>query len=171
MVRRSFVELVNAAAEFWVVVGCPAQFSIRSALRRCGVLEWSQVRLRPRRRRKGPPSHERCGGATRRGRSVYPVFARQWAFLPHHGVGLGVHAAEAMAARPAASMAVAAIGIRRASEVARFSLDDARVHSDAGVVDLAVRNQKNDQYGLGELPHFLEAPSWGAACPVRLLSG
>ena len=76
-----------------------------------------------------------------------------------------------MAARTAASLAIAFFGIRRASEVAKLSVGDVQVGTEEGVVDLKVNRQKNDPFGLGQLPYLLAAKSWQEACPVRLPSG
>ena len=67
-----------------------------------------------------------------------------------------------MAARTAASLAIAFFGIRRASEVAKLSVGDVQVGTEEGVVDLKVNRQKNDPFGLGQLPYLLAARSWPA---------
>ena len=76
-----------------------------------------------------------------------------------------------MALRAAATIAVSSLGVRRVSEVAQHSTDDVRVDVDAGFTDLVAKRQKNDQLGLGQLPHLMVIEAWGEACPVRLLSG
>ena len=52
-------------------------------------------------------------------------------------------------------------GIRRASGVARLSVSDVKTDSDAGALEPKVSRQNNDQYGFGQLSHFLEVQSWG----------
>ena len=66
---------------------------------------------------------------------------------------------------------MASFWIRRASEAARSSVGDVKVDIEAGAVDLRASRQKNEQYGLGQLPQLLEAQYRGETCPVRLHSG
>ena len=97
-----------------------------------------------------------------------------------HAVGSGFisspgcwrgYAFEGRDGRPsAAPMTVVPSGIRRASGIARRASGDVKLDTEAGVVSRSVNRQKNDQYGLGPLPHQLEVRPWGDSCPVRLLS-
>ena len=84
---------------------------------------------------------------------------------------MGVHREGAVAVRTAAPMAVTFFGIRRASEVAKFSISDVGVGAEAGVADLKVNRHNNDQSGLGQLPHLLAAKTCGEASPCPPLFG
>ena len=86
------------------------------------------------------------------------------------GVGLGQMLSHAMALRGAVSVSLAFFGVRRASEIAALRVKD--VHRDAasGLVVLNVRQQKNDQFGVGQVSRMVAMPAWGDACPVRLTS-
>ena len=72
---------------------------------------------------------------------------------------------EAVPSRSAASVAVAFLGIRRASEVAHSSLNEVRMDPDSGVVDIKVNRRENDQLGLGQLSHSLVVPPGGRPVP------
>ena len=39
------------------------------------------------------------------------------------------------------------------------------------LVEIKVRAQKNDQFGVGQIARVVALPSWGGACPVALVSG
>ena len=84
---------------------------------------------------------------------------------------LSDHLGADIAVRAAAPGAVAVSGVRRASEVPGLPTSDVEVDTDADVADLQVMCQKNDHFGLGQLPHLLAIKSWGEVCPARLLSG
>ena len=88
--------------------------------------------------------------------------------LPAGSVGMGAHLKDAMTVRAAAFMDVGCFVVRRAPEVAELSTSRAKVETGAGVVDLRAKRQKNDQFVLGQSPHFLAAESWGEARPARL---
>ena len=88
--------------------------------------------------------------------------------LPSTGSGLGRLLDDAVSLRSAASMTVAFIGVRRASEVAQLLRGDMSVDLTAGVVDLEVKRQTNDQFGVGQMGQM---DSWGAPCHARILSG
>ena len=69
--------------------------------------------------------------------------------LPAREAGMGAHLEGAVAARSAPSMAVDFFGIRRASEVARLSVEDAGVDVEVRVLAFKVNRQRQDQYDLG----------------------
>ena len=84
--------------------------------------------------------------------------------FPAAGCGLGRSSEDFVARLSAASMSIAFFGVRRASEVAALELA-------AGTVDIKVRRQKNDQFGVGQFALIVSLPLWSAARRVRLLSG
>ena len=68
------------------------------------------------------------------------------------------------------SASSAFFGVRRASEIAGFRVGDVKVGEACGVVEVKVRCQKNDQFGIGQIARVVALPSWGEPCPVRLES-
>ena len=76
----------------------------------------------------------------------------------------------ATALRPAASMSIDFFSIRRASEVAALDLSYVSADLSTGAVDIRVRRQKTDQFGLGQSAHIVSLPLREGACTVRLLS-
>ena len=62
---------------------------------------------------------------------------------------------DAMAVRPAVSMAGTFFAIHRAPEVARLSVNDGEVDNEACEGDPEANRQKNDRYRLGQLPRLL----------------
>ena len=87
------------------------------------------------------------------------------------GIGLGQMLPHAMALRGAVSAALAFFGARRASEIAALRVGDVRIESDNGLLVIDVRQQKNDQFGAGQVSRVVALPAWGGACPVQLTSG
>ena len=81
--------------------------------------------------------------------------------LAPRGIGMGAHLEDAMAALSAAPMAMAAFGVRRAPEIARLSVDDARADDEAGAGE--------KQYRFRQLSHLLDVRPWAEVCPVRPL--
>ena len=68
-------------------------------------------------------------------------------------------------------MALAFFGVRRASEIAALRVGDVRMETNGGLLVMDVRQQKNDQFGVGQLSRVVALPAWGGACPVQLTSG
>ena len=97
--------------------------------------------------------------------------AVEGADLAPGGLGLGQRLQHAMTVRGAVSVAMAFFGVRIASEVAGFRASDVRVDSEGGMAVLEIRQQKNDQLGVGRVSRVTPLPSWGGACPVKLTSG
>ena len=91
--------------------------------------------------------------------------------LPAGGSGLGCFWGDGAAARSAASMSIAFLGVRRASEVAALDLSEFSVDLSTGAVDAKLRRQKNDQGRAGQFAHIASLLSWEGPCSVRLLSG
>ena len=87
------------------------------------------------------------------------------------GIGLGQLLPHAMALRGAVSAPLAFFGVRRASEVAALRIKDVQVEPDGSMLSLSVRQQKSDQYGVGQQSRMVAIPSWGGACPVQLAIG
>ena len=78
---------------------------------------------------------------------------------------------DAVALRSAASMSIAFSGVRRASEIAVLDLSEVCVDLTAGTVDIKVRRQENDHFGVGQLARIVSLHLRSGACPVPLLSG
>ena len=76
----------------------------------------------------------------------------------------------AMTPRCAVSASLAFFGVRRAPEIAGFRVADVKVDEACSVVEIKARYQKNDQFGVGQIARVVALPSWGGACPVRLVS-
>ena len=91
--------------------------------------------------------------------------------LPIAGSGSGRLVVAAARLRSAATMAIAFVGVRRASDVARVCGGYVRVDMKVGVVDLGVKRRKNGQVGADQPTHVIAMDSWCAACPVHLPSG
>ena len=70
--------------------------------------------------------------------------------------------------RSAATVAVAFFGLRRADEVSRTLISHLSVDSSGSVI-INVPRQKNDQLGKGQAAVIPTFPSWGGACPTRIL--
>ena len=87
------------------------------------------------------------------------------------GIGLGTMLPHAMALRGAASVALAFFGVRRASEIAALRVKDVHLDLDNGLLVMDVRQQKNDQFGVGQVARVVALPAWGGACPLQLTSG
>ena len=86
------------------------------------------------------------------------------------GVGLGQMLPHAMALRGAVSVSLAFFGVRGASEIAALRVKDVRRDAASGLVVLDIRQQKNDQFGVGQVSRMVAMPAWGDACPVHLTS-
>ena len=91
--------------------------------------------------------------------------------LPSGSTGLGSFLEYAMVSRRAASARFVLFAVRRASEVAGLKASDISVVDSRGVVELKVRRQKNDQFGVGQTAHMVVVPPWRGACPVQLTMG
>ena len=76
-----------------------------------------------------------------------------------------------MVLRRAASVCLAFLGVRRASEIAGLRIADIKVDEAGGLVEVKVRSQENDQFGAGQVARVVALPSWGGARPVRLVTG
>ena len=50
-------------------------------------------------------------------------------------------------------------------------LSEIWVDSSTGAMEIKVRRQKKNQFGVGQLARIVSRPLWGGACPARLLSG
>ena len=70
--------------------------------------------------------------------------------------------------RTAATVAVAFFGVRRAAEVADTLLHHLSTDASGALVISAPR-QKNDQLGRGQAAIIPPFPSWGSACPTRII--
>ena len=91
--------------------------------------------------------------------------------LPPVGVGFGAFVDDALSLRCAVSAPLEFFGASRATEIAALSVSDVTADVRAGLVELQIRAQKNDQLGAGQMAHVVALPERKAARPVRLLAG
>ena len=75
------------------------------------------------------------------------------------GIGLGQMLTHAMALRGAVSAALASFGVGRASEIAALRVADVRMEPDNGLLVMTVRQQKNDQFGVGQVSRVVALPA------------
>ena len=172
-VRWNYVKLVRAAVAHWRVVRGDRAILDTEWPPRMGFF-WSGVKRKCIRSsvERSPllfsDAHELCRKAavsrTRRRQAV------GGADLAPGGVGLGQMLERAMNLRCAAPASLAFFGERRASEIAGFRVAGAKVAEACSVVEIKARCQKNDQFGVGQVARVVALPSWGGACPDRLVS-
>ena len=173
-VRWNYVKLVKAAVAYWHVVrGERAVFDVEWTPR-MGVF-WSGI--------KRPSVHSTTGKAPLMFSDVHSVRLQGCRSveclkqavggpdLAPGGIGLGPMLPHAMALRGAVSAALAFFGVRRASKIAALRIKDVRLDSDNGLLVMHIRQQKNDQFGVGQVAKVVALPAWGDACPLRLASG
>ena len=72
--------------------------------------------------------------------------------------------------RCAVSISLAFFGVGGTSGIAGLRVADLKADEACGVVEIKVRCQKNDQFGVGQIARVAPLPSWGGACQVRLVS-
>ena len=88
--------------------------------------------------------------------------------LSQHNRPLSYHKQHLIGLCPAASVAVAFIGLRCADEVSRTLTSYLSVDC-SGSVDIHFHRQQNDQLGIGHAAIIPTFPSWGGACPTKIL--
>ena len=170
-VRWNYVKLVRAAVAYWHVVRGERAVFDAEWTPRMGVF-WSGVKRSCVHStvEKVPllfaDVHQTCQQAQRS--AVHLRQAVGGPDLAPGGVGLGQMLPHAMALRGAVSVSLAFFGVRRASEIAALRVKDVRVDLTGGLLVMDVRQQKNDQFGVGQISRVVALPAWGDACPVRL---
>ena len=173
-VRWNYIKLVKAAVAYWHVVrGERAVFDVEWTPR-MGVF-WSGIKRSSvhSTTEKVPLMFSDVHSACLQGhKSVERLKqAAGGPDLAPGGVGLGQMLPHAMALRASVSVALAFFGVRRASEIAALRVKDVRLDLDDGLLAMHVRQQKNDQFGVGQVAKVVALPAWGGACPLQLTSG
>ena len=138
-----------------------------------GLLGRNQATMRPHCAEKSPVPLEDVHGLSSRD-EVSCARLRQavgCSDLPQGCAGLGKMLEHATALRRAASVCLAILVIRWASEITGLRTSDVSVDEGVGAVELKVRLQKNDQLGVGERAHVVALPSWRGSRPFHLTSG
>ena len=88
--------------------------------------------------------------------------------LPPSGSGIGALVDDAY--RPVVLGPLAFFGLRLASEIAALRSSDVVGNDSAGVIELKIGRQKNDQSGVGHMALVFALAARRGACPVCLMS-
>ena len=172
-VRWNYVKLVRAAVAYWHVVRGERAVFDAEWTPRMGVF-WSGIKRSCVHStvEKLPLLFADVHQACQRARSSVELLKQAVGGpdLAPGGIGLGQMLPHAMALRGAVSVSLAFFGVRRASEIAALRVKDVHLDTTGGLLVMDVRQQKNDQFGVGQVSRVVALPAWGDSCPVHLAS-